>query len=839
MLKDKITFITDATGKRLAKHFCADGSKTDYPNSWKINSVEKEVTLDAEGLRKKYRLLQLFASKGHAMYKGHFTRPLEGESRKGLTDTNRTTQTIILDFDKIELPGVIIPDVCTESTVIDVAERLVAILPECFRGVSYIATASSSFGMKGNKISMHLEFWLQEAINPRQLKEFLLHLNLTQETLVERLKLSGNKRTLSYPLDICLADNSRIVYLAPPTFEKPGQNPFANDDHRITLIEKKESCVNLTIPLLDVDAEKNRAAQTSQIKKIHKKLGMPYKQPNYKKLSLQSGNTQVISNPGAGVMTLYADHGDYCSFNLDGGDSHAYLVNKNEPGVVRNLKGEDYFLFEECDPDTFKWFTEEYLAEKKPEDGSNTNPLRPIAFIERSEDEVWYGMYDHEKNELVDMYKTTMIHALDGWFESRGAVKPERLGYMTRHFDPHSDEKLNLKKEFINTFEPADYFFNPVNIKKEFKGVSLDNADALKGLCPTVYDLIRHVTNGYEETKLFINWLAAIFQRRDKLGLAWVIHGVQGTGKGNLINQVLIPILGNAAFEGTGSMLDEEFNNFLENKLIIFFDEFKLGDSKNVGKQYSKIKGLITEPMTPIRSMRKNWDTKKTHCNFIFASNEKGAVRISSSDRRFNVCPRQEIKIATQYPDWPKRVEKDLPKELPAFSCFLQEFDVDWYKATTPTENEAKEIMRVESRTSQEEFAEAIKTGNLEFFIDVLNVNTPDGSANMAKTAVKTWIRDSADGVLVASTAQLREVYSVLISRQDHTAKFGKLLSHVGITPTTHKVNRKTVRGVKVEWKMDDIRRKELMDTYQIKLATDFLPSAPREDFCAPKQKKN
>ena len=839
MLKDKITFITDATNKKLAKHFFADGSKSDYPNSWKVTSVEKEVTLDTDGLREKFRLLQLFASKGHAMYKGHFTRPLEEESRKGLTDTNQPTRTVILDFDKIELPGVTIPEVCTESTVIDIAERLVAVLPSCFHGVSYIATASSSFGMRGNKVSMHLEFWLEDTINPRQLKEYLLHLNLTEETLIERLSLSGNKRTLSYPLDICLADNSRIVYLAPPTFEQAGQNPFANDEHRIVLVEKKANAVNLTIPLLDVDAEKNRAAQTSLIKKIHKKLGLTYKQPKYKKLSLQSGNTQVISNPGAGVMTLYADHGDYCSFNLDGGDSHAYLVNKNEPSVVRNLKGEDYFLFEECDPETFRWFTQEYLAEKKSEDGSNTNPLRPIAFIVRNRNEYWYGLYDSAQNELSRMESTARADWVENWFNSRGAIAPDPLPFIESKFDPHNPTKLSIKDEFINTFVPADYFFEPVQIKDEYQGTTIENVDTLRDLCPTVYDLIRHVTNGLEETQLFVNWLAGVFQKRDKLGLAWVIHGVQGTGKGALLNKVIKPILGNAAVEVNGEMLDNEYNNFLLDKLVVMFDEFKFNASRNKEKMHSKLKGLITEPMTPIRSMRKDWEDMKTYCNFIFASNEKDAMRISDSDRRFNVCPRQEIKIELVYPDWRKRLTKDLPKELPAFTTFLQTFDVDWYKATTPTETIAKEEMRKNSRTSQEEFAEALKKGNLEFFVEVLDIATMSDHINPAKNTVKSWVRDSKDGAVVVSMTDLSNVYSALISHQPSPVKFGKLMAHVGITSQTHRENGAPKRGVKVQWKMNDLRRKELMDAYQIKLATDFLPSAPREDFCAPKQKKN
>jgi hypothetical protein len=42
----------------------------------------------------------------------------------------------------------------------------------------------------------------------------------------------------------------------------------------------------------------------------------------------------------------------------------------------------------------------------------------------------------------------------------------------------------------------------------------------------------------------FLNWLAFILQHRDRTKTAWVLHGVPGTGKGLLTNDILRPIFG-------------------------------------------------------------------------------------------------------------------------------------------------------------------------------------------------------------------------------------------------------------------------------------------------------
>lgn len=826
---DKITFIKSSYNTKLSKLFAADGKVEPYPQVATVDSVEKEVPFTLEGLQEKHRLLTLFAKQGHAMMKGHFTKILEKERRAGLSDRAGKTRTLVFDFDGIEFAGLELPEKLNAEELETLAERVIDELPSVFNNTSYIAHASSSLGTKGNRISLHLEFWLEEEIAPAMLKDYLTWLNFQQEFFNEQIYLSASGTALCYKLDRCLADNSRMIFIAPPVFEDKKKNPFKKDSDRIILVEKRKLAVNLTTELIKVHPEKVRELIDERIQILHKAKGWKYTKPKTKDITLQSGRASVVTNPKRSYMSMYADHGDYCSFNIDGGDSHAYLVNKNEPLIVRNLKGEPYFLFEEADPDTFKWFTEEYLSgEKKPLIGDTSHHRIPYAYISREEDVIKYGYYDKENNELVDIKPTRLKTELESWFTQNGALKPEQLPYHNECFAPQDPRTIDLKDNFINTFRPSRFLFDLVSIPEEATGADMDSIKKMKLVAPNIYDLIQHVTGGGDEFPRFINWLAAIFQKRDKIKTCWVLHGVQGTGKGSLIDGVLRPIFQSAARSCNLDTLTEQYNKWLTESLIVMVDEFKASEAMNSSRLNNKLKGLITEPMTPIRAMRTDWVDMRNYANFIFCSNEYDAVFIEEGDRRYNVCPRQEIKIIQRYPDWKKRLEKQVPKELEKFTSFMMHFTVDMAAASTVIENEAKAEMQENAQRTQDTFVKALKTGDFEYFAEVLNLDmvlSNDGFIVGAKNHIKSWIRGHKQGEeTIVFNAELRTFYEALVGKSGSHSKFGKQLSRLGVR--THRFTRdgKQSRGVKVKWKLSETDRQRLINTYNItKLSVEGL----------------
>lgn len=827
---DKITFVQHIRNA-LSKTYHADGKVSSFPGAKTLTSVEKEVPFTVDGLREKHRLMQLFARKGFAMMKGPLTKILDRESRAGKSDRNASTRTMVLDFDGITIPGYETPEKMQREDLTKVSEIIVRQLPHCFWHSSYIVTASSSMGTKQGQLGLHMEFWLTNSINPKSLKHYLEHLNYTSTFFAEQLRLTEKQAALSYRIDLNLAENSRMIYIAPPVFQLPENNPFMNDKDRIVLVEKTEPMVNLTVELMQVKLEWNKLEAKKRYEALHlAATGVKPQQAKTKRLQLASGMTTVRTNPTEAVMTIVADYGDYVTFNVNNGDSAGYYVRKDEPEIVRNFKGEENFLFRQADAETYTWFMDHYLpaqeADKKKSTGNtDRRKVVPFAYINRSGDTVKYGFYDKDNNELLEMEATTLgSKIIDSWFTRNGAVPPESLPFVKEEFAPQDPRTIDINEDqgvgFINTFKPKPVFFSKLELPAEATNADMSCIEKMKIVAPTIYDLLQHITCGGKEFPYFVNWLAAIFQTREKMRTAWVIHGVQGTGKGSLTDKVLKPILDQAIKIMNVKTLSEQYNAWLADSLIVTVEEFKNANADHAGQMNNRLKEYITEYYVPVRVMRKDFLSCKNYVNFIFFSNEYDAVYIEDTDRRFNVCPRQEISILQRYPDWKKRVEKDVPKEVEHFVRFMMLFKVDMQAATTALDNKAKQKMQESSRRTQDSFVNAIRTGDLDYFVEVLEIPTPlqDGEqVRAAKNAVKVIIRDHVEGQTVSVTnSELRSMYGALVGRTGSAKKFGKMMTRLGLESRRVYQYKSQSRGVEVKWQLNEVDRQRLMQQHGI-----------------------
>ena len=72
-------------------------------------------------------------------------------------------------------------------------------------------------------------------------------------------------------------------------------------------------------------------------------------------------------------------------------------------------------------------------------------------------------------------------------------------------------------------------------------------------------------------------------------GTAWVLHGVHGTGKGLLIHSILTPLLGTTNVEARRmDQLDNQFTDFMENRLVVFIDEMDIDSMWGNGSAYHR-----------------------------------------------------------------------------------------------------------------------------------------------------------------------------------------------------------------------------------------------------------
>ena len=131
-------------------------------------------------------------------------------------------------------------------------------------------------------------------------------------------------------------------------------------------------------------------------------------------------------------------------------------------------------------------------------------------------------------------------------------------------------------------------------------------------------------------------WMARICQDPggSRPGVAIVLRGSEGTGKGILVNNFgaifgphFIPIHNQLQLTG-------RFTEHLKSALVIFLDEAMWGGDKNAE---GVLKGIITEPKRTVEPKGKDAYTVRNHANIFMASNNDWVVPAGTNARRFFV----------------------------------------------------------------------------------------------------------------------------------------------------------------------------------------------------------
>ena len=361
----RLTFLGSSHGIRAVKTFTKNGILA-YPRIKRFNSTDYTLDFSPDGLREKAKIINAHAGQGECLIKGVAIRQLHDESRAGMVDKEAHTQNLTLDVDGIVVPNTAVKPPLDQDNLRMFAEAIVSHLPEPFRTVSYVAHASSSMGMKGDKISMHLDFWLTEPQPPRALKEYVIYLNHSIPLFERHLSLSATGTALSFPLDRSVVDNSHIIYLGAPDFQDGIIDPIPNSTHRTFLVEKGAIAVDLNDEIREhAHTQRNHALNKEAITALRTLEGLPKRTEKTQSVTIDGRNVHVVTNPESCHMAFAADNGNWVAYNVNGGDSAAYYVVKHRPQVVYNFKGEPNFLFEQADPTTFQWHMDTFFGQKE------------------------------------------------------------------------------------------------------------------------------------------------------------------------------------------------------------------------------------------------------------------------------------------------------------------------------------------------------------------------------------------------------------------------------------------------------------------------------------------
>lgn len=821
----RVTFLESSHGIRLTKTISKTESKS-YPDVKTVSSTEHLVNIDKDWPTAFASLLKIHADQGHCLLKGPLKKPAINESRAGLGDKIAYSDLLVLDVDNLSMPPGLFSVPMDSTDIQRLADKILEAIGNEFTQVSYVAQASSSLGRKQDRVSMHIYIPLSTPLPPKTIKLWLKHINQSVGLFRDQLGLSSTGQSIKYPLDPSVADNTKLIFIAPPEFTEAGLDPFVDPAERIATVPRKVHALDLATLVGDLSPEKIFTDSIELKDELREKFGLKKRVPKYTTVSIQGENHEVLTNPDKMSISIVGEALPYVRCNINGGDSGAYYFNITDPTYMYNFKDEPIFEIALADKDFHAAIFEKY--KNNPDDPRGVRPLQPVVLRDFATDALYNGVYDPNSGKFSDAYPLTPTSsgAIEGFMRSHGQAVPGFVPEAKVVFDPpRGDQKPNLETipYYVNLYRPSA--LQDAAVAPE-EALTYKTAHRLKNFCPMIYKLIVHMCgDGAAETNHFLNWLSFIYQTRTKSMTAWVFGGVPGTGKGLFVNKILRPMFGEQhvtmkALEN----IEEQFNNFMRTAMFLVVDEFRMADAKGGAggstRIADKLKNQITEPTVTIRSMRSNQVELPSYTNFIFLTNRQDAVKIEAGDRRYNICPRQEVKLLEKYPDFTANLGA-LEQELPLFAGALETFKIDAQAARTCLANEAKALMQNVNLSVFDDFCNAFKNGDLKPIIDILGIEINDtfnaARISSAQKLVKFWMMDAAcKKESVISPESMRIVFHVLNENQQPLAvrQFNKMLARNGIDAKPVRDGTVVVRGIKVEWKHTQTELDMLTDTY-------------------------
>jgi hypothetical protein len=816
----KVTFLDSAGPKPLSKHHDSQNGFSPYPLAKTFTSTEHFIDPVDAPLQTLQELIIHHGNLGHCLLKGDLKKPLVNEPRRGQTNKAAYSSMLVLDVDGISLPRFQNTGQYTKKDIEYMAVEILRELDPVLSGVSFIAQASSSLGLKGDLISMHIFVLLRVPVPPKALKLWLQAKNFASELFSDQISLTANGHTLTYPLDPCFADNSRLIFIAPPTFSDTKNDPFESPSDRIVMVNRAQETLDFTALMADISPELLRVKSHDKKGELRRAKGFRAKQEKLAVVNIGQRSEELLENPDRLSISVYStDNLPYVQCDVNGGDSHGYYFMLNDPTYMYNFKGEPIWSIEKADPEFYRHLFDHFEDEyEEIGGGANTFPVVARDFYT---DTVYNGVFDPGLNQFTAQYPLvpTGPSSVEGFMKSHGRAKPDFIPDARIVFDPCSDAPaVNLKElpYYINMFRKSDYLMSPELPSVPF---SLGDSDRLQQLCPTIYALLKHILGGGTvELEHFVNWLSYVFQTRRKTMSAWVLQGVEGTGKGLFYTKILRPLFGEEHVPMRALQnIEEQFNLYMRTALFLVVDEFHMASaSAGTIKIADKLKNQITENTVTIRAMRSNQHEIPNYTNFIFLTNRFDAVKLEAGDRRYNIAPRQEVKLVDAHPEVIRNIDL-IDNELRTFAGVLQTFKTDTRLVRTPISNEAKTSMTEVTMSVFEEFCNAVTKGNLPFFLDVLDIQTlivmQSGEISTAQRIVKTWLAAPSEDATVIPMEHLRIVYHVLSEERVAPRAFSKRASRNGL-----KVERKRIandvnpiRGVVTHWRIDDAHKAEVI----------------------------
>ena len=753
--------------------------KEPYPNVANFTSHAYDITT----LKDFYDLIITHTKQKHCLIKGHLHRPLTNESRKGATKGDDQTQWICLDFDRFE------------------TDDLDQALNQLGLGkVDYIIQYTSSHGLPEHEgtVSAHVFMMLNKSLPAPQLKAWLMDRNMA--LFDEQITLSRSQTSLRWPLDITTCQNDKLLYIATPIFK--GMSDPMGKNPRIQYIKRGQPLIDIATHIGELNINAVKAAERKTLNDLRVAAGLPRRTAK----TTWVGTVEVENKPDACTVTSVKEDDDHWRLNINGGDSWAYLINKNNPELIYDFKSDTWSRTKEKVPEFYR----EIALEREELNATPTEEGDLILGFRDARTANYYNGTWNPGTQTLVLHSAKNETQIDHWYKSHGRSMGEFIPIWSMGFHPREDWIVDDEGRRINTFRMSPYMRAEPRANNEF---------------PRILRLIKHVLGyqGPEDDALldhFINWFACIFQRRERPITAWVLHGNEGTGKGYFFHRIVSPLLeaSNTMLITVGN-LEDSFNGWSANKLFIFVDEVDVDDFREKGRIAAKLRNAITDQVVPVRHMRQAATQMDNWACWLFASNRPQPVHIPETDRRYNVGNFQEKKLVR--PD-----EKDIENELHAFAQFLLAHRADVQQASQIIHTEARERIKALGISSLVETCRSVQNGDFDALwyarpneermlqSQILNEHTQNAQAYCMLT------KEFALGILNGELEQRVTRDELLIILQYNVGnmpktpnKFTSLLRHNNIQLQRVRKNNELCYGLEVKWQVSSELRSELLRT--------------------------
>ena len=264
-----------------------------------------------------------------------------------------------------------------------------------------------------------------------------------------------------------------------------------------------------------------------------------------------------------------------------------------------------------------------YHEKKKSWEKTHFKTIHPYRYVEERDNRLYEATHrDFEKaysNVYCYSYNKREKCMTNQSFPQVWMADPNIRTYHHYEFDP----SMSCAEDVYNEF-------------KGFQGDLMggDPAQGKEGL-DVFLDHLRLMCSWDEKSFDYLTkWLAWGIQKpHKKIGVALVLRGEQGSGKGTMAEYWGACIIGKPYMVETASVKDvitDGFNMAGKNKLLALFDEAQANEEDN-----DRMKNYITGSLQLVR--QKFVDTKtnvKDYANIIFLSNNKLPVVIKPNERR-------------------------------------------------------------------------------------------------------------------------------------------------------------------------------------------------------------